>query len=77
MSITDKPRAYDIDNSNDVARLFRECAGYLKTCKATHCGTDFEGRRFAIDALSALWDRHARREEVLLKTAQGKSDAEG
>jgi len=33
MSDNLKPRAYDIDNSNDMARLFRECAGYLQTCK--------------------------------------------
>jgi len=74
MSITEmKPRAYDIDNSNDMARLFRECEGYLRTCKSRHHGTDFEGRQFAIDALSELWERHARR-EAALKTAKGTSE---
>ena len=66
MTIADmRPRAYDIDNPNDVARLFRECAGYLRTCKRHHHGTDFEGRIFAIDALSQLWDRHALQEAAL------------
>jgi len=68
-----KPRAYDIDNSNDMARLFRECAGYLQTCKRDHHGTDLEGRQFAMVALTELWERHARR-EAILKTAEGKTE---
>lgn len=67
-----KPRAYDIDNPNDLARLFRECAGYLNTCKNSHHGTDFQGRQFAMTALSELWERHARLQEAL-KTEQGET----
>ncbi len=74
MSTVDtRPRAYDIDNSNDMARLFRECEGYLRTCKRHHHGTDFEGREFAMKALAELWDRNALR-EAALKTAQGTGE---
>lgn len=49
-----KPRAYDINDPAEIARLYRECSGYLKTCRRHHHGTDYEGRRFAIEALDRL-----------------------
>lgn len=61
------PRAYDLDDMNEVKRLFRECEGYLRTCKRNHHGTDFEGRQFAMEALAELWERC---EGITLKTAQ-------
>ncbi len=52
-----KPRAYDVNNPADLHRLFRECRGYLHTCHQKH-GTDWEGRKFAMDALDALIAGH-------------------
>lgn len=52
----DRPRAYDLTNPDEVRRLHRECWGYLRTCHHKH-GTDWEGRRFAMDALKALYER--------------------
>lgn len=49
------PKAYDIDNPDEVARLHRECFGYLHASRRS--GTDREGRQFAMDALDALWNR--------------------
>lgn len=53
-----RPRAYDLNDPNELVRLYRECHGYLRTCHHKH-GTDWEGRKFAIDALNALaqWPR--------------------
>ncbi len=48
-----KPRPYDLDNADERVRLYRECRGYLHTCHYKH-GTDWEGRKFAMDALDAL-----------------------
>lgn len=53
-----RPRAYNLDDLTEHKRLFRECSGYLKTCHNKH-GTDWEGRKFAIDALDALIKRIA------------------
>lgn len=47
------PRAYDVNNPAELRRLFRECRGYLHTCHRQH-GTDWEGRKFAMDALDIL-----------------------
>jgi hypothetical protein len=49
-----KPRAYDLLDREEFFRLARECAGYLHTCHDKH-GTDWEGRKFAMDALEAIW----------------------
>lgn len=49
----DRPRPYDLSDPNEVRRLYRETYGYLKTCHYKH-GTDWEGRKFAIDALAEL-----------------------
>lgn len=48
-----EPRPFDLDDSVDLRRLYRETSGYLKVCHLKH-GTDWEGRKFAIDALDAL-----------------------
>lgn len=47
------PRTYDLENPDEVQRLYRECRGYLHTCHHKH-GTDWEGRKFAMDALEGL-----------------------
>lgn len=49
----DRPRPYDLSNPDELRRLHRECWGYLHTCHHKH-GTDWEGRKFAIDALKVL-----------------------
>ena len=46
------PREYNLDKPEELQRLYRELAGYMKTCR--NCGGDFEGRQFARDALDKL-----------------------
>ena len=46
------PREYNFDRPEELQRLYRELAGYMKTCR--NCGGDFEGRQFARDALDRL-----------------------
>ncbi len=53
-----KPRAYDLSHPAEHKHLFRECRGYLHTCHHKH-GTDWEGRKFAMDALDQLSAAHA------------------
>ena len=48
-----RPRPYDLNDSDELLRLYRECKGYLQTCHGKH-GTDWAGRQFAIDALKEL-----------------------
>lgn len=48
------PHPYDLTNQSEVYRLLREARGYLATCSRHHHGTDFEGRRFAEEALATL-----------------------
>lgn len=48
-----KPREYLLDDPTEFLRLMRECRGYLHTCHHKH-GTDWEGRKFAIEALEKL-----------------------
>lgn len=47
------PREFHLDDPAEIVRLYRECHGYLRTCHHKH-GTDWEGRKFAIDALEKL-----------------------
>ena len=47
-----RPRAYDLSNPDEVARLLREVTGYMQV--SLRQGTDFDGRRFALDALKQL-----------------------
>lgn len=54
MTYTQIPIAYDITKSEDLQRLYREAAGYLKTCQQEHHGTDRRGRQFVLDALTLL-----------------------
>lgn len=51
-----KPAAYNIDDTAEVYRLLSECRGYLHTCHHKH-GTDWEGRKFAMDAIEGLLAR--------------------
>lgn len=60
------PRAYELSDREEFFRLARECAGYLKVCHDKH-GTDWEGRRFAMLALEAIWKGR------VLPTAGGRS----
>lgn len=46
------PREYELDKPEELQRLYRELAGYMKNCR--DCGGDFEGRRFAREALDKL-----------------------
>ena len=46
-------RSYDLTDDKEILRLYREVRGYLHTCHYKH-GTDWEGRRFAMDALDQL-----------------------
>lgn len=47
------PRPYDLDDPAELQRLYREVRGYLHTCHHKH-GTDWEGRKHAMDALDQL-----------------------
>lgn len=69
-NVSRKPVAYDLDDPREVLRLYRECAGYLHTCRRDHHGTDREGREFAMDALAALAKRTATARADLVKALQ-------
>jgi hypothetical protein len=49
-----KPRKYKLKDPEELRRLHAEVLGYLKTDREAGCGTDIEGRQFAIDALHEL-----------------------
>lgn len=49
------PRPYDLGTPEERKRLFRETGGYLKVCR--RCGGDFDGRRYAREALQQLADQ--------------------
>ncbi len=48
------PKQYDLSEPEELLRLNREVLGYLKACRGEHHGTDFQGRLYAINALSKL-----------------------
>ena len=52
-----KPEPYDLSDPQEVLRLYRECQGYLKTCRSKHHGTDMQGRAYAIAALEELMEK--------------------
>jgi hypothetical protein len=61
--MSNEPRVYDLDKPEEIHRLHREVLGYLIAGESGICpycrkvyreGTDFEGRRFAIDALKKI-----------------------
>ncbi len=56
-NIHNPPRAYDLQDPREKRRLIVEVLGYLRTCRTTRCGGDFEGRAFAMDALEELLKR--------------------
>lgn len=51
-----QPRPFDLHDNGEIYRLLSECHGYLRTCHSKH-GTDWEGRKYAMDALEALQSR--------------------
>lgn len=53
-----RPQPFDLTNPSEIRRLLLECEGYLHTCRRDHHGTDFEGRRYAMEALKALADSY-------------------
>ena len=53
MADVNPPRPYELGDPKELNRLYRECRGYLHTCHKKH-GTDWEGRKFAMDALDTL-----------------------
>lgn len=53
-----KPSPYDLTDPVELARLLREVEGYLHTCRDKHHGTDFEGRRYAMDAIATIRRDH-------------------
>ena len=65
MSTGNEPRAYDLSDPSERARLLREIEGYLKTSAFYHEGTDREGRIHAACGL-----RQALREGFILARPQ-------
>jgi hypothetical protein len=53
------PVPYLVDEHAEFHRLLRDIRGYLCTCKKEHHGTDWEGRKYAIEALETLIARTA------------------
>lgn len=49
-----KPMKYDMTKPEDMKRWFDEMEGYLKTEDFVNRGTDFEGRRYALDGFHQL-----------------------
>lgn len=49
------PRPYDLTKPAELVRLYRETKGYLKVCLDHHHGTDFDGRKYAMEALTSLY----------------------
>jgi hypothetical protein len=54
-----EPRAYDLDLPEEKERLLKELSGYLggdMECRKSFlkCGTDVEGRKYAIAALDEI-----------------------
>ena len=47
-----KPKPYDLSRPEEIARLFREVQEYMRV--SLRDGTDFEGRKHALDALAVL-----------------------
>lgn len=58
MPMENPPRKYDLQDPREQRRLLKEVSGYLRTCRTTRCGGDFEGRAFAMDALEELLTRN-------------------
>lgn len=49
-----KPKKYDMEKLEDTKRWFREMEWYLETSNFVHQGTDFEGRKYALDGFYQL-----------------------
>ena len=48
-----RPEAYKLDQRTEWVRLAREAHGYIHTCINEH-GTDYAGRKHAIEGLKAM-----------------------
>lgn len=46
-----RPRTYDITNTEELERLLHETIGYAQVSLHNRDGTDWEGRQYAVDAL--------------------------
>ena len=55
-------RPYDLTQLSEITRLFHEISGYLKICR--NCGTDFNGRGYAIEALKSLIEEEEEKENL-------------
>ncbi len=49
--MNNKPRPYDLTQPAEVSRLFHETIGYMRV--SLNQGTDFAGRRYALEGLQA------------------------
>ena len=45
-----EPKPYDLNDFNEVCRFFREMGEYLKTDDFVNKGTDYLGRKYALNA---------------------------
>ena len=61
--MSNEPIKYNLTSADEKTRLYKELLGYMKVSldskcpycrKQIHEGTDFEGRRYAIEALEFL-----------------------
>lgn len=52
--VENPPRPFNLSDLWERARLFREVAGYLHTCRREHHGTDRDGRSYACEAMETL-----------------------
>jgi len=49
-----KLKPYNMKNKTDIKRWFREMKGYFRVGQFLDAGTDFEGRRYAMDGFIEL-----------------------
>ena len=61
------PRPYRVGDPGELERWIYEVTGYLRVCEL--CGTDEEGRRFALDAAPAVNEHLLRLVHALVRVA--------
>jgi hypothetical protein len=49
-----EPKPYDMKRPEDRVRWFQEMESYLRVSRFTEDGTDFKGRKFALDGFHQL-----------------------
>ena len=57
-----RPRAYDLENEDEINRLLSELEGYMRV--SLREGTDTEGRHFALAALVEINKQNPLREKI-------------